>query len=133
VDKQPGRTAYFSAYGVVKRGFPVLRGSRVDPAGAGDPPEALDLMKRVTIIPPHRMTLFGPRITIFMKDGRSYTKQATGREFMWDFDEKARRIRGVVPGLPIPAARFDDIVATCRDLDGQARADTLIQLTLKTV
>ncbi|MCH7890793.1 MAG: creatininase family protein, partial [Gemmatimonadetes bacterium] len=45
-------------------------------------PEVLELMKRVTIIPSHRMTLFGPRITIFTKDGKSFTKQATGREFM---------------------------------------------------
>jgi hypothetical protein len=76
------------------------------------------------------MTLFGPRITIHTRDGRSYTKQATGREFMWDFAEEARRIRDVVPGLPIPAARFEEIIATCRDLDRQARADRLIQLTL---
>ena len=88
-------------------------------------------MKRVTIIPSHQMTLFGPRITIFTKDGKSYTKQATGREFMWDFDEEARRIRGVIPGLPIPAAQFEEIIATCRDLDRQDRADTLVQLTLK--
>jgi hypothetical protein len=91
----------------------------------------LDLMKRVTLIPSHRMTLFGPRITIHTKDGRGYTKQATGREFMWDFDEETRRIRGVVPGLPIPPAQFDAIVATCRDLDRQDRADALIPLTLK--
>ena len=127
-EAQPGSTPYFTAYGVVKRGFSVLR--RADPAGAGDPPEVLDLMKRVTIIPSHRMTLFGPRITIHTKDGKSYTKQSTGREFIWDFDEEARRIRDVAPGLPIPAARFDDIIATCRDLDRQARADTLIRLTL---
>jgi hypothetical protein len=50
---------------------------------------------------------------------------------MWDFHEEARRIRDVLPGLPIPAAQFDDIIATCRDLDRQARADTLVQLTLK--
>ena len=68
--------AYYTAYGVVERGFPVLRGQRVDPAGADDPPEVLELMKRVTIIPSHQMTLFGPRITILTKDGRSYTKQA---------------------------------------------------------
>jgi hypothetical protein len=41
------------------------------------------------------MTLFGPRITIFTKDGKSYTKQATGREFIWDFNEEVRRIREV--------------------------------------
>ena len=129
-DSRPGSTAYFTAYGVVTRGFPVLRGP-IDPAGADDPPEVLDLMKRVTIIPSHRMTLFGPRITIFTRDGQSHTRQATGREFMWDFDEEARRIRDVIPGLPIPAAQFEDLIATCRDLDRQDRADTLIGLTLK--
>ena len=87
-------------------------------------------MKRVTIIPSHQMTLFGPRITIFTKDGKSYTKQATGREFIWDFDEEARRIRDVIPGLPIPAAQFEEIIATCRDLDRRDRADELVELTL---
>ena len=89
------------------------------------------MMHRVKLIPSHDMTLFGPRITIYTRDGKSYTKQATGREFMWDFDEEARRIRDVIPGLPIPAAQFEEIIATCRDLDRQDRADRLIQLTLK--
>ncbi|MBI2289273.1 MAG: MmgE/PrpD family protein, partial [Betaproteobacteria bacterium] len=128
---RPGGTAYYTAYGVVKRGFPVLRGLGADPAGADVPPEVLELMKRVTIIPSHQMTLFGPRITIFTKDGRSYTKQSTGREFIWDFNEEARRIRELIPGLPIPAAQFETIIATCRDLERHDRADALIQLTLK--
>ncbi len=130
LESKPGNTAYYTAYGVVKRGYPLLK-AQVDPAGAGDPPEVLDLMKRVKLIPSHAMTLFGPRITIFTKDGKSYTKQSTGREFIWDFDTEARRIREVIPGLPIPAAQFEDIIATCRDLDRQDRADRLIGLTLK--
>ena len=77
------------------------------------------------------MTLFGPRITIFTRDGKSYTKQGTGREFMWDFNEEVRRIREVIPGLPIPGPQFEEIIATCRGLDTQARADSLVQLTLK--
>jgi 2-methylcitrate dehydratase PrpD len=117
-------TRYYTAYGVVKRGFPML-------AGTDDPPEVLELMKRVTIVPSHQMALFGPRITIFTKDGKSYTKQATGREFIWDFNEEIRRIRGVIPGIPIPAAQFEEIIATCLNLDRQDRADTLIRLTLK--
>ena len=123
----PGSTAYFAAYGVVKRGLPLLWRQ----PSADDPPEVLALMKKVTLIPSHRMTLFGPRITIHTKDGRSYTKQSTGREFMWDFEEEARRIRGIVPGLPIPPAQFEEIVATCRDLDRHDRADALIRLTLE--
>jgi 2-methylcitrate dehydratase PrpD len=130
LDSKPGSTAYYAAYGVVKRGFSLLK-AHVDPAGADDPPEVLDLMKRVTLIPSHAMTLFGPRITIFTRDGKSYTKQSTGREFIWNFAEETRRIREVIPGLPIPAAQFEEIIATCRDLDRQDRADRLVQLTLK--
>ena len=118
-----GSTRYYSAYGVVQRGFPML-------AGTADPPEVLELMTRVRIIPSHQMTLFGPRITIFTKDGRSYTRQATGREFIWGFEEEARRIRGVVPGIPIPERQFDDLVVACRDCDRQDRADRLVRLTL---
>jgi len=119
-----GSTRYYAAYGIVKRGFPMV-------PGVPDPPEVLELMKRVTIIPSHDMTLFGPRITIFTKDGRSYTRQATGREFIWDFTEEARRIRGVIPGIPIPATQFEKLIATCRDLDARDRVTEIIQLTLK--
>jgi 2-methylcitrate dehydratase PrpD len=128
-EARPGSTAYFTAYGVVQRGFPILRGS-VESVATEDPPAVLDLMKRVTIIPSHRMTLFGPRITIYTKDGRSHTRQGTGREFMWNFAEEARRIRGVARGLPIPAAQFEELIAACGHLDRHERADTLLQLTL---
>ena len=131
-EARPGSTPYYTAYGVGQRGFPVLRSQQMGVAdGGGDPPEVLDLMKRVKIIPSHEMTLFGPRITVFTKDGKSYTKQSTGREFMWDFEEEARRIRGVIPGVPIPEAQFEEIIATCRDLDNERQADKLIKLTTK--
>jgi hypothetical protein len=124
---KPGSTRYYSAYGVATRGFPLLAsGTR-----ASDLVKVLLLMKRVTIIPSHDMPLFAPRITIFTKDGKSYTKQATGREFIWDFSEEARRIREVIPGLPISGKRFEEIIATCLDLEQQQRAGRLIQLTLK--
>jgi 2-methylcitrate dehydratase PrpD len=119
-----GSTRYYTAYGVVKRGFPML-------AGTPDPPEVLTLMNRVTIIPSHQMPLFAPRITVFTKDGKTYTKQATGREFIWDFEQEVRRIRGIATGLPIPAAQYEEIIATCRDLEKQEHADKLVALTLK--
>jgi 2-methylcitrate dehydratase PrpD len=127
---RPGSTAYFTAYGIVKRGYPVARGQKIDPAE--DPPEVLDLMKRVTIIPSHEMTLFGPRFTIHTKDGKSYTKQSTGREFIWDYAELTRRLQDIVPGIPIPAAQWARLVATCGDLDKEPRGDKLVQLTLQT-
>ncbi|MBM3941332.1 MAG: MmgE/PrpD family protein [SAR202 cluster bacterium] len=117
-------TPYYTAYGVVQRGFPVLPSHE-------DPPEVLELMHRVKLIPSHDMTLFGPRITIYTRDGKSYTKQSTGQEFMWDFDEEARRVSDVIPGVPVPAAQFEEIIETCRHLDTQGRADRLVQLTLR--
>ena len=130
-EAQQGGTKYYTAYGVAMRGFPVLRSQQMGEAdGGGDPPEVLDLMHRVTIIPSHNMTLFGPRITVFTKDGKSYTKQSTGREFMWDFAEESRRIRDVIPGVPISESQFEAIIAACCDLDKKARADDLIKLTI---
>jgi MmgE/PrpD N-terminal domain len=129
---QVGSTQYFTAWGAVERGYPLLRGDRPGP-GESDPPAVLDLMNRVTLVPTVRRTLFGPRITVFTKDGRSFTKEGTGREFIWDFEEEARRIRPVAPGLAIPEAQFAELIDTCRRLDRFDRAaQDLIALTVAT-
>jgi hypothetical protein len=125
-----GSTQYFTAWGAAERCYPLLRGDRPG-AGETDPPAVLDLMSRVTLIPTMRRTLFGPRITIFTKDGRSFTKEGTGREFIWDFEEEARRIRGVMPGLAIGEGQFAALIDTCRDLDRhEDAASRLIGLTV---
>ena len=127
---QVGSTQYFTAWGAVERGYPLLRGAQPGP-GESDPPEVLDLMRRVTLIPTVRQTLFGPRITVFTKDGRSFTREGTGREFIWDFEEEARRIRPVTPGVAISEAQFAELINTCRHLDRLDRAaDKLISLTI---
>jgi len=124
-----GSTQYYSAYGVVKRGFPLLKFIEHG-YGPADPPEVLEMMKKVTIVPSHRHTLFGPRVTIRLKDGRSVTKAGTGREFIWDFEEEARRISEIIPGIPIPEAQYKELIAACRTLDKLDRADKLIGLTV---
>ena len=132
IDNPPqiGSTQYFTAWGAARRGYPLLRGDRPGP-GETDPPEVLDLMQRVTLIPTVRRTLFGPRITVFTKDGRSFTKEGTGREFIWDFEEQARRIRPILPGLAIGEAQFAELIDTCRHLDRiDHTADKLISLTI---
>jgi hypothetical protein len=75
--------------------------------------------------------LFGPRITVFLKDGRSVAKDGTGREFIWDFEEEARRINPIVPGLAIAQAQFAELIDACRHLDRHDRAaEKLIALTI---
>ncbi len=125
-----GATQYFTAYGAVTRGYPLLRGAQPGP-GESDPPEVLDLMRRVTLIPMVRRTLFGPRITIFTKDGRSLTREGTGREFIWDFQEYAQRMQSIRTGLAIPPERYDALVVTCGRLDAfDSAAAELIALTI---
>ena len=127
---QVGSTQYFAAWGAAERGYPLLRGDRPNP-GESDPPAVLDLMRRVTLIPTVRRTLFGPRITIFTKDGRSFTKEGTGREFIWDFEEEVRRIRPIAPGLAIGEAQFNELIDACRHLDTlDHAAQKLIALTI---
>jgi hypothetical protein len=126
---QIGSTQYFTAWGAARRGYPLLRGDRPGP-GETDPPEVLDLMHRVTLIPTVRRVLFGPRITVFTKDGRHFTKEGTGREFIWDFEEEARRIRPITPGLAISEAQFRELIDSCRHLDRvEYAAQKLIALT----
>src|SRR3954468_7594496 len=125
-----GSTQYFTAYGAATGGYPLLRGDRPGP-GESDPPEVLDLMDRVTLIPTVRRTLFGPRITVFTNDGRSFTREGTGREFIWDFEEEARRIGPIAPGTAIGEARFAELIDGCRRLDTlDHAASTLISVTI---
>ena len=127
---QPGSTQYFSAYGAATRGYPLLRGGQPAP-GETDPPEVLDLMNRVTLIPMAHRTLFGPRVTVFTKDGRRFTREGTGREFIWDFETEAHRIRPIAAGLAITPERFDSLIDACRTLERHETAwEKLIMATV---
>jgi 2-methylcitrate dehydratase PrpD len=129
VAPRPDAQHYYVAYGVVERGFSLLK-DRARDLGEPDRPEVLELMQRVKVIPSHRQTLFGPTITIYLKDGRVFSRTGTGREFIWDFMEEARRVRGVIPNLPITADQFEELIRACEKIDGLERADRLIELTL---
>ncbi len=125
-----GSTQYFTAWGAAERRYPLLRGDRPD-LGESDPPAVLELMRRVTLIPTVRRTLFGPRVTVFLKDGRSFAKDGTGREFIWDFEEEARRISPIARGLVILETQFAELIDACRHLDTIDNAvSRLISLTI---
>jgi len=88
-------------------------------------------MRRVTIIPTVRRTLFGPRITVFTKDGRTLTREGTGREFIFDFEELVRRMQPIAPGLAISPQRYGELIDSCRRLDRlDNAAQHLIALTI---
>jgi len=69
--------------------------------------------------------------TVVTKDGRSFTREGTGREFIWDFEEHTRRIRPIAPGLAIAESQFAELIDTCRHLDDlTGAAHRLIGLTI---
>jgi len=124
---------YCIAYTIVNRGYPILvkPGPREGRRGEADAPPAIrELMKKVQMIPSRTQTLFGPKITIFTRDGKSYTAKSKGKEFMFDLKETTRRVKEMVPGLPISAKQFNEVVAAVTGLDRLNRADRLIQLSL---
>ncbi len=130
IPPKPGSTQYFTAYGAVTGGYPLLRGGEPAP-GETDPPEVLDLMHRVTIVPMANRTLFGPRISIFTKDGRVFVKEGTGREFIWNFEDEADRIRPVADGLAITPERYEGLIDAIRSLETEDVAwEPLIMLTI---
>jgi len=51
-----------------------------------------------------------------------------GRPSFWTL--RARRIRDIIPGLPISAEQFEAIIQMCRNFDQQERAGDLIKLTM---
>ncbi|MEX2617830.1 MAG: MmgE/PrpD family protein [Alphaproteobacteria bacterium] len=120
---------YYAAYAVVTGGFPLDKFVQRK-TGEADPAAVLELMQRVTITPSHRHPLFAPSVTIHLKDGRSVTKDGTGREFIFDFEGLVARIGGIAPSLPIPATQYEALTQACRTLETLDRADSLIPLTL---
>ena len=122
---------YYIAYAIINRGYPVIEkpDQLQGPNEIGILPEALALMKKVRMIPSKTRTLFGPKITIFTRDGKSYTANSKGKEFMFDLEETTRRLKELVPVLPITLEQFEDIITACRNLEKLPKADKLIQLT----
>ena len=91
----------------------------------------LESMRCVRIIPSTRLPLYAPRITICARDGRSCSRQARWREFIWDLEEETRRIRGITGGIPVFAAGFEEVISACRNLFEETWADPLIRLRLR--
>ena len=97
-----GSTQYFSAYGAVTRGYPLLRGGQPGP-GETDPPEVLDLMHRVTLIPTVRRALFGPRVTVYHQGRQAFHQR--GHRPRVHLGLRGARHAASIPSPPASASR----------------------------
>jgi 2-methylcitrate dehydratase PrpD len=131
-----GRTAYMLAYTVVTGDYPVLEKNVEDPHDAGAAARAdvagrvAALQKRVEVLGVVGRECFAPRMTVVLRDGRRLSGEYHGRELMWDFARDAAELRRFQPGLPIPPAQYDKLVATIAGLDAAPSVDEVVQLSL---
>ena len=78
-----------------------------------------------------RRTLFEPRVTIFTKDGRSFTREGTGRKFVWGLREASQAHRVHRSRSRYPGTQFATLIDTCRNLDRiESTAHQLIAPTI---
>ena len=128
-DAGPGRERphYYAAYAILTGGFPVTKDARL---GVGEPdPQGLEaLMARVTVVPAQGQPLFAPRVTIVTRDGVAHTLQGSGREFLFSFEELARRLAPLGEGVPIGAEGYARLVAECARIDQASDIPTLLSL-----
>lgn len=129
-----GRTTYMLAYTVVNGDYPVIEdyefshiGTKVD---AKMKAQIVALQKRVEVIGEVGRECFAPRITFRLKDGRHVTGEYHGRELMWNFAKSAQELRRFIPGLPIDAKQYEQLVAVIAALESAPSVDELVRLTL---
>ena len=122
------------AYTVVTGDYPVLDRNVEDPGDAGAAATAdvaarvAALQRRVEILGVVNRECFAPRMTFTLRDGRRVTGEYHGRELMWDFARDALELRRFVPGLSMPPAQYDDLVAAIRGLDAAPSVDPVLRL-----
>lgn len=131
-----GRTHFILAYTLVNGDFPVLE-SNIEHAGdtgapvtSGQATRIGELQSQIEIIGVVGRNCFAPRLTINLRNGRRLTKEYDGRELMWDFAKDAEVLQRFVPGLPITADRYANMVAAIGNLETAASIDEVLHLTL---
>jgi 2-methylcitrate dehydratase PrpD len=131
-----GRTAYMLAYTVIAGDYPVLEANVEDPRDAGASTGAelaarvAALQRKVEIVGAVGRECFAPRLAFTLRGGRRVSGEYHGRELMWDFSRDAEVLRRFVPGLPIPAPRYERFVGAVASLDKAPSVDEIIRLTL---
>jgi 2-methylcitrate dehydratase PrpD len=131
-----GRTAYMLAATLVMGDYPVLERNVEDPRDGGavfdheTAARVAALQKRVEVLGVVGRACFAPRLTVWLRDGRRVGGEYHGRELMWDFERDARELRRFVPGLPVTAAQYDELVAAIAALDTAVSVDDVVRSTV---
>ncbi|MFC1917713.1 MmgE/PrpD family protein [Chloroflexota bacterium] len=131
-----GTIYYMTAYACIEGGYPQYgrwweRGGQGGAGDGGQNPKVLELMHQVRVVGSKERGFFSPKITVIMNDGSTFVDEYSGDEFKWDFEEDVRRLQGSIPGLPISRERYNEFVATIRNLEALTSVEKLLQLCIR--
>ena len=129
-----GTTGFVVAAACVNRGFAVPSDR---PAGWSSPvegierlpthPESVRLAERVTVSGSPAIPPLAPRVTVRLKDGRTYQTQASGDEFKLGLAEDAEIIRGLEAEIPGGSAQVERLIAAVDRLDEAPAVTALVE------
>ena len=125
---------YFCAWGLTlgaypRLGRPIGHMVGLDDEDQPDPPEVMDLMRRVEIVPSTELGPMSPRIVVHTVHG-TLEAAATGTEFQWSLEETVRRTGELVPGMAVGVGQFDELSGWIADIDSQPTVEPLLDLTV---
>lgn len=129
-----GNKEYFAAYTCVQGDYPLYGTPRetfnaLEKTAPRQSALILELMKKITIVGVKERRYFAPKITVLMKDGKNYQMELTGKELKWGLEEEIKKIKALLPWLPVHEGQFNELIATVREAEGLERIDRLLKLT----
>lgn len=135
-----GLTEYYVAMGCVHHEFPqVISDSHIRASavpGEAAPPSAdpvtsarvFEVAKKVFVHFSKERPIYNPRITVRMKDGRTFTEEITEEALHLDVDDEVKALKPLLPLTGLSPARWKDLVATIRRVEELPNLAPLVAL-----
>ena len=95
-----------------------------------DNPAVLSFMQRIEIVPDDQLKPLSCKMSIKMKDGRVFAKDAytTQQDYCFSLDKDIELIRSLLPEMVLPEERVDKVINLIRDLEDCRDVSQLMQL-----
>ncbi|MFH1169733.1 MAG: MmgE/PrpD family protein [Chloroflexota bacterium] len=101
-----------------------------------DDPDVLRFMPKVKIVPDEQLRPLSCRMTVKMKDGRVFDKDASNvsqQDYCFSLDRDIELIRSLLPEMALPQDRVGQAISLVKGLEGCQDIGQLVQLLVSPV
>ncbi|MBI2166119.1 MAG: MmgE/PrpD family protein [Chloroflexi bacterium] len=131
-------TAFGVAMALKNRSYPQygpaigsLENRSQSPSQQQEDPVVSRLVERIELIGTKERPPYFPRMTVVLKDSRTFVGELNGREVLrFRLKEENSLMKLLAPGLAIPEGQFDQLVKAINSLEAEANVDRLVALTI---